>query len=433
MPHRHAAVIAAGSLCIAASAGSTIVLSDAAGVLPPRVAEQLFQLEASDGTPFVIALETADLGVTAYSIPKHGQLDQASTAYAGTAPERFEIFDLDGDGDLDPFIAMPDVNRISILRNNLPESIDFGFTVVMPGRPVDAAAADFNGDGRADIVAALESEGGVRVAVQETTGAFTAQDLIPTGTFTTAVTAADLNGDHKPDIAVANFVSKTLTILWNVTESGQATPAFVAEQLDTAAGGTDVIAIDLDNDGDKDLAGLLSLSGLAFTFENISPGLIANRTFIGAGASPTNLIAADINADAYPDLVAGTTANTQAFSIFVNDSSASFTRVTVPTAFKPQAVAAVDINYDGVLDLVASDGQQRRMATYINETEPTINLCEGDADGNLYVNIEDLLIVLQEFGQPLTEYRSDFDNDGDVGLFELLLVLRMFGSVCGED
>ena len=45
-----------------------------------------------------------------------------------------------------------------------------------------------------------------------------------------SVTAADLNGDGKPDLIVANLGSNTVSVLLNTTAPGATTPSFAAQQ-----------------------------------------------------------------------------------------------------------------------------------------------------------------------------------------------------------
>ena len=76
--------------------------------------------------------------------------------------------------------------------------------------PLSVAVADLNGDGKPDlIVANVNAEHGVGAAEHDGAGAatpsFAAQQTFATGSVRDSVTAADLNGDGKPDLIVANF------------------------------------------------------------------------------------------------------------------------------------------------------------------------------------------------------------------------------------
>lgn len=53
--------------------------------------------------------------------------------------------------------------------------------------------------------------------------------------------------------------------------------------------------------------------------------------------------------------------------------------------------------------------------------------CPGNVDDNDQVDIEDLLLVLREFG---SSTEGDADGDGDTDIEDLLLVLREFGNTC---
>jgi hypothetical protein len=53
--------------------------------------------------------------------------------------------------------------------------------------------------------------------------------------------------------------------------------------------------------------------------------------------------------------------------------------------------------------------------------------CPGDADGDGDVDLDDLLLVLGNFGGTGS---GDVDGDNDVDLDDLLLVLGAFGTTC---
>ncbi|MHB8742128.1 MAG: FG-GAP-like repeat-containing protein, partial [Sulfuricaulis sp.] len=96
--------------------------------------------------------------------------------------------------------------------------------------PISVTAADVNGDGKPDLIVANNAGNTVSVLLNTTasgaaTPSFAAQQTFATGSGPRSVTAADVNGDGKPDLIVANYGSNTVSVLLNTTASGAATPS----------------------------------------------------------------------------------------------------------------------------------------------------------------------------------------------------------------
>ena len=76
-----------------------------------------------------------------------------------------------------------------------------------------------------------------------------------TGSDPNYVSIGDLNGDGKPDLVVANSSSNTVSVFLNTTTNGAATPTFSAKTDFTTGSGPFSISIgDLNGDGKPDLA-----------------------------------------------------------------------------------------------------------------------------------------------------------------------------------
>ncbi|MCY2987254.1 MAG: FG-GAP-like repeat-containing protein, partial [Planctomycetota bacterium] len=84
---------------------------------------------------------------------------------------------------------------------------------------------------------------------------FSPEQAFATGVLPFGVSVGDLNGDGRPDLAVANFYSNTVSVLFNSTAAGAAAPSFAAKQDFATGGGSYSVTVgDLNGDGRPDLA-----------------------------------------------------------------------------------------------------------------------------------------------------------------------------------
>ena len=130
---------------------------------------------------------------------------------------------------------------------------------------------------------------------------FAAKVDYPTGLAPDSVTAADLDGDGKPDLAVANGgapPANTVSVLLN-----QGNGTFAA-RVDYAVGTTpdSVAAADLDGDGKLDLAVVQNYSNTVSVLLNNGNGTFAAKVDYPTGTAPGSVAAVDLNGDGMADL-----------------------------------------------------------------------------------------------------------------------------------
>lgn len=131
------------------------------------------------------------------------------------------VEDLDGDNKLDFVVAdngnpldTQDAGSVILLLDPLgAASSPIRFQA--GAAPVALATADLNGDGRRDLIVANNMSDDVSILFNQGAGGFAAPASVRVGDGPTAIVAADLNSDGSPDLAVANMNSGTVSILFN--------------------------------------------------------------------------------------------------------------------------------------------------------------------------------------------------------------------------
>jgi hypothetical protein len=245
-----------------------------------------------DGRPDLVV---SNLESNSVSVLLNGTAPGASTpsfapqrSFAvGTSPRSLQTVDLNGDGRIDVVAANVGNHSASVLLNTTaPGASTPSFatqTLQTEPVPFGVVTADLNGDGRQDLIYTRETMDKLLVSLN-TTGTPTAaapslaaQQQSAAGEHPSSVTTADLNGDGRPDLLVANEEADTASVLLNTTAPGASTPSFATQQS-FAAGEhpSSVTTADLNGDGASDVitadAGDDEISALLDTQYAVSVG-----------------------------------------------------------------------------------------------------------------------------------------------------------------
>jgi hypothetical protein len=146
-----------------------------------------------------------------------GTFQPAVNLVTGGAPNQVVIADVDGDGAQD--LVLADFSgSVIVLYQDPANPGQFSAPVSMPTGLTTAsvAVADLNGDGAADIVATgYDSSGnnGVVLVFDQLPAqrrTFMSPVSFPAGAGPQSVKVADMNGDGRPDLVVANFGPGTM-------------------------------------------------------------------------------------------------------------------------------------------------------------------------------------------------------------------------------
>ena len=262
--------------------------------------------------------------------------------------------DLNGDGAPDLAVMDSIAKTIAILLGDGTSHFApaGGSPIHVNGTPTSVVAADVNGDGRPDLVVPLHDASGqtvIEVLLGDGSGGFALAPGAPVSMLAGAdisAAVADLDGDGKADLAVANTQKNEISVL-----RGDGTGAFgAAMSVGSGRHPRDIAIGDFDGNGKPDLAALVT-GGVAILVGDGTGNFHASAGSPVAGYGD-DLAVADLNGDGMSELV---TANADAYSVSVEVATGggAFRRAAFSpfAADYPTRVAVADFDGDGRPDV----------------------------------------------------------------------------------
>lgn len=137
----------------------------------------------------------------------------------GSQPLAVFLQDINADGKADILVANAAGNSISVFKNTVTNNvIAFAAKVDFPSGagPISINVSDVNGDDLPDVCVANFYDASVSVLINKSLNgavSFAAKLDYPTGSNPQGINIADINGDNKPDIIVANNGDNTVSVL----------------------------------------------------------------------------------------------------------------------------------------------------------------------------------------------------------------------------
>ncbi len=286
-------------------------------------------------------------------------------------------------------------------------------SVAVGQAPGSLALADFDADGKLDLVAANSKDDTISVFRGTGDGSFQSTATLTTGAEPRSVTTGDLDGDGDMDIAVANLTGNTLSVFMNPGDGAFTT----ALELATGAGPSHVVARDLNQDSRADLLVPNADDNNLSVFLADAQGGFAPRTDFPAGTNPVRLTLVDLDADGALDAVTATRVVPPTVAVMLGDGAGAFGTVAKYKAsdrpglvfpIAPLAITSGDVNGDGHSDVVVGNRG-------LDVLDGEVWLLAGDGSGTLAgpTEIPGVTVLAPAFIDLV-----DFDGDGQLDVIE---------------
>ncbi|HVE58271.1 MAG TPA: VCBS repeat-containing protein, partial [Pyrinomonadaceae bacterium] len=333
------------------------------------------------------------------------------------------LVDFDADGDLDAFASIRgDYDQLAIIRvwrNNGDGTFASSISFPTGTGPADIVAADFTGDGRADIATVNAGTNSVSLLKHNGQTGASAGFLAPINfpistTYLNQISAGDANGDGKTDLAVSGFDGSgvLLTVLMNDGNGNFAAPVNYQSAPGSRTFSYSVALRDLNNDGKAELlGGGIYSSGTsdygALTVRrsgaNGSYGAAEIYQFELGVPSPKEITTGDINGDGSPDIIAAVPSGRtmEGFETILSNGAGGFqTPKYYEASQQTFDVAAFDADGDGDADV----------ATLANSSA-AVTIHENPGSGVFRVPAR-----YDTAAFPDAVESADIDNDGDIDI-----------------
>jgi len=340
---------------------------------------------------------------------------QAAVSYGsgGYGAYSIAVADVNGDGKLDLLVANQcgssglncGSGGVGVLLGNGDGTFQTGISYGSGGEnAISIAVADVNGDGKPDLLVANQcvsgncSSGAVEVLLGNGDGTFQAAVSYGSGGYSAySIAVADVNGDGKPDLLVANLCvsnsncpdGEAGVLLGNGDGTFQTAVSY-------GSGGANAYSIavaDVNGDGKPDLlvantcvsSGNCSNGAVGVLLGNGDGTFQTGISYGSGGEGAISIAVADVNGDGKPDLLVANTCvssgncSNGSLAVLLGNGDGTFqTAVSYGSGGEyAESIVVADVNGDGKPDLLVAN----LCVSNSNCSNGTVGVLLGNGDG----------------------------------------------------
>jgi hypothetical protein len=321
---------------------------------------------------------------------------------AGADPSEIIAADFNNDGRLDLVVANPTANSVNVLLGNGNGTFQALLPSAAGANPRSIAVGDFNADGKLDLAAISSDSYGVNVIRGNGNGTFAAPEHVAVGYEDThSVATGDFNNDGKMDLVVSSnfrpdygngyygYPQGKLDVLLAIGDGSFAAPR-TFWTMDRALGS--VVVTDLNGDGNRDVVTEMPDYSEVILVLGDGHGNLSMNGWSGWAIAQAPSAAADLTGDGKTDVVVD--------GGLLRGNGAGGFLTDVPEQFQtagsgPGTVALGDFDHDGHLDIAKTDSIVRYAGNGTFSSEPYVPapgpsataVAAGDFNGDGWLDV----------------------------------------------
>ncbi|MFH2034789.1 MAG: FG-GAP-like repeat-containing protein, partial [Candidatus Zixiibacteriota bacterium] len=284
----------------------------------------------------------------------NGNLVFDSTYEAYDAPASFVTADFNNDGAID-IANGSDKQAISIYINRgdgtFESYVNYTAGTLSESVPNNLAAADFNGDGCADLVSANHFSENISLFINNCDGTLLPQTIIAGGSDYNCICVADFDNDFDIDIATTSYHDHMITVLFN-DGNGSFDDDSTFNIGDT---GVYLFPADLNSDNIIDLGVSKYFTDSVMILINNGEGYFSRDSAYAVGLHPRSLYYGDMNNSGTIDIITGDQIWSQV-SVLYNNGDGTFGDTLSFGVFENVvSVFTADLDNDGDLEIITGN------------------------------------------------------------------------------